>query len=115
MKFIHNNFSCDVDVYTNHNNLVVKFYDGSKEHKEEQICNLVIVDPGYGYINLKLIGKDAGIVSGFLNEDVFSSNQMIEGAINFTKDLSPGIESAYIPHHVSKVKFTGYVEYNGEY
>ena len=115
MKFNHNGFSCDVDVYTNQHNLVVKFYDISKEHKEEQICNLVIVDPGYGYINLKLIGKDAGLLSGFLNEEIFSTNQMTEAAIDFVQNLSPHSKGAFIPYHVCKVKLTDYIEYNGEY
>ena len=115
MKFKVNNFFCDVDVYRNETDLVIKFYDKSKEHAEEQICNLVIVDPGYGYINLKLIGKDSGLLSGFLDENIFTTDDMIEGAIDFVQSLSPEARNAYVPHRVCKVKLTGYVEYNGEY
>lgn len=115
MKFNHKKFSCDADVYKNQTDLIVKFFDKTKEHKEEQICDLVIVDPGYGYINLKLIGKNSGLLSGFLDETIFSTDEMIQGAIDFVQELSPDTKNAYVPHHVCKVKFTGYVEYNGEY
>jgi hypothetical protein len=115
MIFKVNNFFCDVDIYRNETDLVVKFYDKAKEHREEQIVNLVIVDPGYGYVNLKLIGKYAGLLSGFLDENIFSTDDLIEGAIDFVHNLSPDAKNAYVPHHIRKVKFTGYVEYNGEY
>lgn len=114
MKFEYKSFSCDVDIYHKNNDIVVRFYDSSKEQEEHQIVNLVIVDPGYGYLLLKFKG-DSGLLSGYLNEDAFSSNDIVNAAINFIENLSPLSINAYIPHHVTIVKETNYVEYNGEY
>lgn len=37
MQFNHDSFSCAVDIYSNNDDLVIRFYDTSKEHKEEQM------------------------------------------------------------------------------
>ncbi len=111
--FTFQHFSCHADVYTAGKDLVVRFYDASKEQTEAQIVNCVIVDPGYGYISLKFKGEDA-LLSGYLDERVFT-DEMIHVAIDFVEQLSPHSSAAYIPHHVRKVAFTGYIEYNGEY
>ncbi|MFD0695319.1 hypothetical protein ACFQZT_14530 [Paenibacillus sp. GCM10027628] len=114
MKFIFNSFSCDVEIFNKDENIVVRFYDKSKEQNEDEIINLVIVDPGYGYLCLKIKGE-AALLSGFLNENVFISDEMVEAAISFIEDLSPHAKSSYMPHHIARVKQTSYVEYNGEY
>ena len=114
MKFHYNDFSCDVSVYWDNADLVVKFYDQAKEHREEQIVNLVIVDPGYGYISLKFIGQEA-LLSGYLEENIFSTDAIVNHAIEFVENLSPRSAEACIPHRVFRVKLTSCVEYNGEY
>ena len=68
--FEYKSFSCDVDIFRNGDDLVVRFYDKSQEHSEEEIVDLVIVEPGYGYICLKFKGDD-GLVSGFLDKNIF--------------------------------------------
>jgi hypothetical protein len=113
MKFQHEDFNCDVDVFMNGDDLLVRFYDRSTEQNEEQICDLVIVEPGYGVICLKFKGQD-GLLSGFLDESVFSE-AAVESAIDFVEKLSPQSGKAYIPHHVRRFKVTSYIEYNGEY
>jgi hypothetical protein len=113
MKFQYEGFSCDVELYTNGNDLVVRFFNRSAEHDEEQIHDLVIVDPGFGVICLKFKGQDA-LLSGFLDESVFSE-AAVASAIEFVERLSPRSASAYIPHHVRRFKATSAVEYNGEY
>lgn len=115
MKFNHNDFSCDVDVYRNESDLVVKFYDSAKVQSENEIHDLVIVDPGYGYINLKLFGEEKALLSGFLDENIFATNEMIQSAITFVQNLLPNRDNVWIPYHVEKVKLVGYEEYNGEY
>jgi len=115
MKFVNGTFSCDAEVYRNGDDVAVRFYDKSKEHEASQIVNLVIVDPGFGYICLKFKDKDSGLLSGFFREDAFASDAMVQAAIDFVKDLTPLAKSAYIPHHVDRVKLMSYVEYNGEY
>ena len=113
MKFQHENFSCDVDIFTSGDDLLVRFYDSSTEQNEEQIGQLVFVEPGYGVICLKFKGQD-GLLSGFLDESVFSE-AAVESAIDFVEKLSPRSNEAYIPYHVRRFKVTSYIEYNGEY
>jgi len=112
MKFTYNQFSCDIDVFENKKDIVMRFYDCSKEQNEGQIGNLVIVDSGYGFLCLKIKG-DCGLLSGFLDKNIFSSEEMIDAVIDFIKNLFPEIEPVY--YHVDCVKLTGYNEYNGEY
>jgi hypothetical protein len=115
VRFELKSFSCDVDVFNKGNDLLVRFYDSSKEQSEEEIINLIIVNPGYGYIFLKYKGDSSGLLGGFLDEEVFSSDEMVEAAISFVEDLSPLSKSVYVPYHVDRVSLTSYVEYNGEY
>ncbi|WP_297429866.1 hypothetical protein [Clostridium sp.] len=114
MKFEYKNFSCDVEIFKKDLDILVRFYDKSNEQNEDEIVNLVIVDPGYGYLLLKFKGN-SGLLSGYLNESIFSSDELVDAAINFIESLSPLSEYAYIPHHVDRVKLTSFVEYNGEY
>lgn len=114
MKFEYQKFSCNVDVFHRGLDMIVRFYDGSREPEEEDIVDLVIADPGYGYLILKYKG-DAALLSGFLNESVFASDEMVEAAIDYVERLSPHCQSVYMPYHVSRFKPTSYVEYNGEY
>lgn len=48
MKFIFGSFSCDVDVYYKDQDILLRFYDSSREQNDEDINNLVIVDPDSG-------------------------------------------------------------------
>lgn len=114
MIFQYENFSCDVDIFRNEDDLIVRFYDKLQEHSEEQIINLVIVDSGYGYICLKFKGND-GLLSGFLDRSVFLNEDMVDAAILFVESLSALSEGAYLPHHIDLVSRDSYVEYNGEY
>jgi hypothetical protein len=113
MKFQHEGFRCDVEVFTNGDDLLVRFFDSSREQDEEQICNLVIVDPGFGVLCLKFKGQDA-LLSGFLDESAFSE-AAARSAIEFVERLSPRSAAAYIPHHVRRFRATSFIEYNGEY
>ncbi|MBL4934758.1 hypothetical protein JK636_03180 [Clostridium sp. YIM B02515] len=114
MKFKYGSFSCDVDIFYRDNDIMVRFYDSSREQEEDQIVNLVIVDPGYGYLLLKIKG-DSGLLSGFLDENVFSTDELVNAAIDFLESLSLTAKHVCIPHHVDRVKLTSFVEYNGEY
>ena len=114
MKFEYDDFSCTVDIFQCDNDIVVRFFDQSKEHKAEEIVNLVLVDPGFGYLMLKFKGDNA-LLSGFLDERVFETEQAIYAAIEFIENLSPLSENAYIPFHINRIKLTSFVEYNGEY
>lgn len=72
------------------------------------------VDCGYGFLCLKFKGED-GLLSGFLLEEVFSTDQSVSDAIEYIEKLSPLASNAYIPHHVDRVRLASFVEYNGEY
>ncbi len=99
MKFQYEYFSCDVDIFRNGENLTVRFYDKFMEQSEEQIVNLVIVEPGFGYICLKFKGDD-GLLSGFLDKHVFYNEHMVDAAIEFVESLAPKARFAYLPHHI---------------
>ena len=114
MEFTYGSFSCAVDVFTSGADLVVRFYDAKREHQEAEIVNLVVVDPGYGYLCLKFKGGE-GLLSGLLDERFFADDELINQAIEFVESLSPRSRTAYIPHHVDRVRLTTFVEYNGEY
>ncbi|MCP3924215.1 MAG: hypothetical protein GY714_16675 [Desulfobacterales bacterium] len=114
MKFKFKNFSCEVDVFKKDHDLVIRFYNKKLEHEEKDICDLVIVDPGYGYLCLKFKGED-GLLSGYLDENVFSNDDIVNAAIDFVEKLSPLSNAAYIPHHIDRIQKTSYIEYNGEY
>jgi len=112
MKFEYENFSCDVDVFYKENDVLVRFYDSAKEQSEDEIIDLVIVEPGYGYLLLK---GDSALLSGFLDEIIFSSDALIEAAIEFLESLSKVSGDVYTPYHIDLIKRTTYLEYNGEY
>lgn len=114
MKFKYGTFSCDVDIFNSKKDILVRFYDRSKEQNEDEIINLVIVDPGYGYLLIKYKG-DSALLSGFLDESVFSSDEIVEAAINYLENLSPNSRNIYMPYHIERFKKTSYVQYNGEY
>ncbi len=85
MKFSHNKLSCDTEIYYKDKDIIVRFFDSSKEQEEDDI-----IDPGYGYLCLKYKG-DAALLSGFLDEDVFSSDDYIDAAISFIEVLSNSV------------------------
>ncbi|WP_272039133.1 hypothetical protein [Paenibacillus sp. JJ-100] len=114
MKFNYKHFSCDAEVYTKDQDLIVRFFDSAKEQKEDEIINLVFVDPGYGYLCVKYKG-DAALISGFLDENIFVSDDLVDAAIEFIEELSPQVKHCYAPYHISRFKQTRFNEYNGEY
>jgi hypothetical protein len=113
MKFSYKHFSCDTEMYYKDQDLIVRFFDRVKE-QEEDIINLVFVDPGYGYMCVKYKG-DAALISGFLDEDVFVSDDMVDAAIEFIEELSAQVKYCYAPYHISLFKQTRFNGYNGEY
>lgn len=113
--FKYKHFSCDVDIFRNQKDIIVRFYDKSKEQSEAKITDLVIVEPGYGYICLKFKGDHEGLLSGFLDRDIFHDENMVDPAITFVESLSPLSDGAYLPYHIDLISRDSYVEYNGEY
>ncbi|MNE36203.1 hypothetical protein D3C76_911230 [compost metagenome] len=114
MKFHFKSFTCDVDIFYKDQDVMVRFYDALREPKEEDIVNLVVVDSGFGYLYLKFKG-DAALLSGYLNEVIFSSDEMVDAAIEYVVELAPQSKNLYMPYHISRVRETSFVEYNGEY
>ncbi|WP_282936364.1 hypothetical protein [Paenibacillus sp. RC67] len=104
MKFVYNSVSCDVELYLNDQDTVVRFYDKQKEQHEDEIINLVHVDPGHGYLCLKYKGKDAALLSGFLDESFFNTDDIVHAAINFIEYVLPDTKNCYVPYHISRIK-----------
>ncbi|MFE5321866.1 hypothetical protein ACFQ88_24530 [Paenibacillus sp. NPDC056579] len=115
MKFVYDTISCDVELYFNDHDTVVRFYDKQREQHEDEIINLVHVDPGHGYFCLKYKGKDAALLSGFLDESFFNSDEIVQAAINFIENVLPDTKNRYVPYHISRIRKTSFSEYNGEY
>ncbi|WP_128102118.1 hypothetical protein [Paenibacillus sp. DCT19] len=113
MKFSYKNFSCDVEIYHKDDDFTVRFYDKNKEQDEHQMMNLVIVDPGYGFLCLKHKGKDSALLSGFLDEEVFISEDYVDAALCIIEDLSPTFKEICTPYHIRLFKQTSFAEYNG--
>lgn len=114
MKFEYEAFSCDVDILRNEQKAIVRFYDRTKEQNENEIVNLVIVDAGYGFLTITFKG-DCALVGGFLDADIFTSNEMADAAAEFAINCFPENANRYILYHIDRVKKTDYIEYNGEY
>ena len=112
-KFQHESFACDVDVFYRGDDLVVRFYHKYKEQGANDIRDMVVVDPGFGFICLKVVG-DEGLLSGYLDQNVFSEDSVLK-AIDFVLTLSPRSGDAYIPYHVRLFGSSRIIEYNGEY
>ncbi|MEJ8302722.1 hypothetical protein [Saccharibacillus sacchari] len=114
MKFQYENFSCDVETFEREQDIMIRFYDAAKEPDKNRISDLVIVDPGYGYLCLKFKG-DAALLGGYLNEAFFKSDDAMEAVVAFIENLYPQTQNVYMPYHIDRVRKTGDVEYNGEY
>ena len=114
MKFKYKEFSCDVDVFQNDKDVILRFYDKSKEQEEDEIVDLVIVDSGYGFLCLKYKG-DSGLLSGYLDKTIFTCTEMVEEAVKILEDISGDFKNSYVPYHIDYVEKVDYTEYNGEY
>jgi len=62
MEFAYKQFRCDVDVFRKDEDILLRFYDKTKEQSENEIINLVIVDPGRGIE--KMVIKPAKVHMG---------------------------------------------------
>ncbi len=134
MKFTYGTFSCDVafyvmdetfgrdafdiDILPTHNplHLIARFYDASRVQVVEKIRDFTAVDRGYGTITLNMIDKEIGLMSGYLDANVFTTREMIKAAGDFVKEQLPNwrAREGYIPYHICSFKSVDFVEYTGE-
>ena len=114
LSFEADGLRCAVAVYRNATGFVLRFYDAARHPPAAPLKNLVLVDPGHGYLCLTQVGDDA-VLSGLLDETVFGTDALVAQALAFAERQWSGAANAYLPHHVSRVRLTTYVEYNGEY
>lgn len=106
---------------------IARFYARSQEHEVEKMSDYVSVRPSYGYISLKVKTveistydhdnvlqtqyKEGGLISGFLDERIFTSKEMVQAAVYFLIDMVGDVGYYY---NISMVKTSNFVEYNGE-
>ncbi len=134
MKFTYNTFTCDVDFFVineefgfdaididilpAHNplHITARFYDASRVHTADMIRDFTAVDRGFGTITLNMIGKEVGLMSGFLDANTFTTQEMARAAGDFVKEHLPDWRSreGYIPYHICLFKGVDFVEYTGE-
>lgn len=90
-------------------------FDRKKEHTESEIRDLVIADPGYGFVCVKMKGEDSGLISGYLDSRYFITEEMVDSLLEKIEEYVPDLKDRYVPYHIELVEFKKYVEYNGEY
>jgi hypothetical protein len=113
MKFKYQDKECDVEVFSNEDGIVVKFYSATIEPKEDRILDYVYVDAGYGYIHLKRKGED-GIMSALLKKEFFNNSSIVDYTIDFVERLLPNMDDAYIPYNLERVITYDSMIYTGE-
>jgi len=113
VQFKYKQFTCEVDLFQKEKDIILRFYDGLKEHSEEQIVNYVVPDSGYGFLCLKYKG-DGCLLSGCLDQSVFGNEEIVGAAIELLEQVSPECNYCYMPYHIDLIKPVDYVEYNGE-
>lgn len=114
-KYAYENFTCEIKIFQNENEYIVKFYDKTKDVPSENMINCVFADQGYGYISLITKNDSSGLVSGFLDESVFNNEDMIENAVDFVTGMFWD-ENGFYPYHIELVKIgQNYSEYNNAY
>ena len=115
-RFEHENYKskkCQIEIYSNEDGIVVKFFNKEIEPKEGRIVDYVFVDAGYGYLSLKRKGEDA-ILSGLLKKDFFSNSSIIHQAIDLVTQLLPNLEDAYIPYNIERIQVYDSDNWTGE-
>ncbi len=107
---------------------MARFYARNREHEAEKISDYVVVNPSYGYLSANIktaeishyttegvlerqYEKGGGLISGFLDERVFTSKEMVQAAIYFLIDTLGDVGYYY---NISMVKTVNFVEHNGE-
>ena len=115
MKFLYNDFECDIEVFIKENDYIFRVFDSKKEIAESEIHDLVIADAGYGFICAKMKGEDSGLISGYLDSRYFTSEDMVDSLLERIEEYVPDLKDRYVPYHIELVEFKKYVEYNGEY
>lgn len=113
MIFKYQEHKCDVEIYSNEEGIIVKFFNKEKEPKDNQIVDYVYVESGYGYINLKRKGEE-GVLSGFLKKDFFVNSRMVNLAIDFVIQQLPNMGEAYIPYNLERVVVSDAAIWTGE-
>jgi len=115
-KFQHKDYKskeCEIEIFSNEEGIVVKFFNNEIEPKESEIIDYVFVDTGYGYLSLKRKGEDA-IVSGLLKKAFFSNSSIIHQAIDYIVTLLPNLDDAYIPYNIERIEIFDTLTYTGE-
>ena len=115
MQKIFHSHGCsyNVEYLCSDNADMIRFYGTQNESHSDQLSDLVIVTPSYGYLLLQYVGADA-VLSGSLNKEYFCE-EMTEDIIQFLEDSFPKIKNVYLPYHIDFFSVDEYNEYNGEY
>ena len=112
-KFTSNGRMYDAEIFHCNNTDIVRFYETQNEQYRENLSNLVIATPSYGFLLIKYIGSDV-VLTGTLNKEYFSE-EMVNEILDFMEDTFPSCRNAYLPYHIDFYSTEFSETYNGEY
>jgi len=112
-KFASNGCEYDVEILHCGNTDIVRFYEEQNEQYGEQLINLVIAVPSYGFLQIQYISGDA-VLTGTLNRAYFNE-EMVTDILDFLEKNIPACKNIYLPYHIDFVTVVSSDEYNGEY
>lgn len=111
-------FDENIELFPKQNPLYVmaRFYDASRTFPLEKLRDHVVVDRGFGTLSLIMKTEKAGAMSGFLDVNIFTTQEMVRAAADFVREHLPSFKAreSDISYHISLFQCLGYVEYTGE-
>lgn len=112
-RFVSKGCAYDAEILHYDNSDLVRFYEGCKEQYGEELSDLIIATPSYGYLLIQYVG-DGAVLTGTLNEKYFKRD-MLEDIMDFLAEQIPTCRNIYLPYHIDWVSTVFSEEYNGEY
>ncbi len=112
-KFTSNGRVYDVEIFHCGNADIVRFYEAQNEQYGDNLSDLVIAVPSYGFLQIQYISDDA-VLTGILNSEYFCK-EMVTDIIDFLERNISSCRNIYLPYHIDFATIASSEEYNGEY
>lgn len=112
-KFESNGCTYDAEIFQCGNTNIVRFFEERNEQYGEELTDLVIATPSYGFLLIQYIAEDA-VLTGTLNTKYFCE-EMMNDIVSFLENNLPSCKNIYFPYCIHFVTVSSSLEYNGEY